>query len=542
MTIYALTTTVTPFNFGAKGDGVTDDTTAVQDAVTTGYCTLPAGYQFKVSSPIQVPAGGVLVGQGITSVLLGASVTGGVVQITGSYSGGTFLANWTISNFAIGGSATDAVKLVAAQLGVLSDITVLSTAALTTSCFYFDAVFGSSLKNLTCAGVQLTTGSNFYCNGSFNSNVCDYWYTSGSAAYSFYFESLTGTGQSFGNTFNALTAQGSAIGLYVGSGWVGHTFNSLYTENCANPVVLGSNSNNYLAQALTFNSAQLGPVYTSSAHYAARVAAVDLNYCSDIVFNACTFDGCYGIDTYATLTISGASGSNARAIARVSPTGAITSACITTSGLGYTSSPTVTVTGAGSGASVTCTYGQVNSFVGSIAGTTLTVTAATTGSPLQIGQTIQGAGVTSGTYIASYITGQGGVGTYTLNTSSTVSTAITMTGWQIGGISVTAGGSGYAGSGFMAVTYNNCYKCMFIAPRFPGGTNHPMWPWVVRSSLAQTGSGITILSDMAVDPDGNNTANATMQKSDSYFYRHFISYVDLNGAHISYTYTPPAYP
>jgi hypothetical protein len=164
MTIYALTTTVTPFNFGAKGDGVTDDTTAVQDAVTTGYCTLPAGFTFKVTSPIQVPAGGVLIGQGITSILLGSSVSGGVVQVTGSYSGGTFIANWTISNFAIGGSATEAIKLVAAQQGLLSDITVLATATLT-NCFSFDAVFGSSLKNLTCAGVQLTSGSHFICAG-----------------------------------------------------------------------------------------------------------------------------------------------------------------------------------------------------------------------------------------------------------------------------------------------------------------------------------------------------------------------------------------
>lgn len=542
MTIYALTTTVTPFNFGAKGDGVTDDTTAVQNAVNTGYCMLPAGFTFKVSIPIQIPGNGVLTGQGITSVLLGSSVTGGVVEVTGSYSGGSFIAKWTISNFAIGGSATDAVKLVAAQQGILSGITVLSTATLTASCFYFDAVFGSSLKNLTCAGVQITTGSHFSCNGSFNSNVCDYWYSSGYAAYNCYCESIGSTGQSFGSTFNALTVQGAAIGLYVGNGWVGHTFNSLYTENSVKPVVLGNNTNNYLAQALTFNSAQLGAVSTSNSSYANRVAAVDLNYCTDIVFNACTFDGCSGIDTYAPLTISGGAGSNARAIARVSPTGAITSACVTTTGLGYTSAPTIAVGGSGSGASITCTYGQVNSFTGSIAGTTLTVIAALTGIPLQIGQTIAGTGVTSGSYIASYITGQGGVGTYVLSASSTVSTPITMTGSQINGITVAAGGSGYAGSALMAVTYNNCYKCTFIAPRFPGGTNHAMWPWIVRSSSAQSGSGVTVISDIAIDPAGNNTATATMQKADGFFYIHFVSYISVGAVNQYYQYVPASYP
>jgi hypothetical protein len=193
----------------------------------------------------------------MTSVLSGSSVSGGIVQATGTSALGPFISNWTIQNFAIAGSATDAIKLFAAIQGSLSDITVIGTAILT-NCFSFDCVFGSSLKNLNCAGVQLSTGSHFICGGSFNSNVCDYWYTSGYAAYNCFFEDFASSGQSFGSTFNALTLQGGAIGLYIGNGWVGHTFNSLYTENCAKPLVLGNLSSNRLAQALTFNSAQLG--------------------------------------------------------------------------------------------------------------------------------------------------------------------------------------------------------------------------------------------------------------------------------------------
>lgn len=65
---------------------------------------------------------------------------------------------------------------------------------------------------------------------------------------------------------------------------------------------------------------------------------------------------------------------------------------------------------------------------GSIAGTTLTVTAVTSGRLLP-GQTLTGTGVTGGTTITANGTGDGGVGTYTVSASQTVaSTAIAGTG------------------------------------------------------------------------------------------------------------------
>jgi hypothetical protein len=62
-----------------------------------------------------------------------------------------------------------------------------------------------------------------------------------------------------------------------------------------------------------------------------------------------------------------------------------------------------------------------------IAGTLMTVSGVATGA-LHVGQTIQGAGVTLGTIITALGTGTGGVGTYTLSTSSTVSVGVTMYG------------------------------------------------------------------------------------------------------------------
>lgn len=57
---------------------------------------------------------------------------------------------------------------------------------------------------------------------------------------------------------------------------------------------------------------------------------------------------------------------------------------------------------------------------GSIATTTLTVTAVTSGK-LSVGQTISGSGVTAGTKITALGTGKGGAGTYTVDTSQTAS-------------------------------------------------------------------------------------------------------------------------
>ncbi len=67
-----------------------------------------------------------------------------------------------------------------------------------------------------------------------------------------------------------------------------------------------------------------------------------------------------------------------------------------------------------------------SSFTGAISGTTLTVSAVASGA-IQLGQTISGSGVTAGTTITGFGTGVGGVGTYTVSASQTV-TSETLTG------------------------------------------------------------------------------------------------------------------
>ena len=68
-----------------------------------------------------------------------------------------------------------------------------------------------------------------------------------------------------------------------------------------------------------------------------------------------------------------------------------------------------------------------STFTGSIATTTLTVTAMLSGAPIVLGMYIDGTSVTDGTYITAFVTGAGGTGTYTVNQSVTASST-TITG------------------------------------------------------------------------------------------------------------------
>jgi hypothetical protein len=78
------------------------------------------------------------------------------------------------------------------------------------------------------------------------------------------------------------------------------------------------------------------------------------------------------------------------------------------------------------GTSLIATMNAGATFTGSIAGTTLTVTAVSGTGVIGIGQVISGTGVTAGTNITALGTGAGGVGTYTVSASQTVaSTTIT---------------------------------------------------------------------------------------------------------------------
>ena len=86
----------------------------------------------------------------------------------------------------------------------------------------------------------------------------------------------------------------------------------------------------------------------------------------------------------------------------------------------------------------------------SISGTTMTVASVTSG-VLQIGQTLEGAGVTDGTIITDFGTGTGGAGTYTVSASQSVgSTTIYAINWTF----LPASDGAFLGGGTVDITDN----------------------------------------------------------------------------------------
>lgn len=74
-------------------------------------------------------------------------------------------------------------------------------------------------------------------------------------------------------------------------------------------------------------------------------------------------------------------------------------------------------------------YANSGTITASITTTVLTVTAILQGDVIQIGQQVNGTGVTAGTFITGFGTGTGGIGTYTVNVSqSASSTTMTLSG------------------------------------------------------------------------------------------------------------------
>ena len=108
-------------------------------------------------------------------------------------------------------------------------------------------------------------------------------------------------------------------------------------------------------------------------------------------------------------------------------------------GIGVTAETVITALGTGTGGVGTYTLNTSQTvsarslsstavgarFTATVAGTTMTVSAVASGT-IYLGQTIQGAGVTTGTIVTAFGSGSGGVGTYTISNSLTIAVGQTM--------------------------------------------------------------------------------------------------------------------
>jgi hypothetical protein len=145
--------------------------------------------------------------------------------------------------------------------------------------------------------------------------------------------------------------------------------------------------------------------------------------------SAATFTG--SIST-TTLTVSSVLSGTIAVGQAIFGNGIAQNTVITALGTGTGGTGTYTVSDSQTVASTTINSTAAPAIVtASISGTTMTVTAVTSGT-LKIGQTIEGSGVTDGTIIKAFGTGSGGAGTYTVSASQTVSsTDIYAINWTV---------------------------------------------------------------------------------------------------------------
>jgi len=162
---------------------------------------------------------------------------------------------------------------------------------------------------------------------------------------------------------------------------------------------------------------------------------------SDNGINAYIVDGAYRytwrISSPANAVFTGSISGTTLTVTAVS-SGTIT-AHQSLTGIGITAETVITALGSGSGGTGTYTVNLSQTvsaetmtstavgarFTATIAGTILTVSAVASGT-IYLGQTLQGAGITPGTIIKALGTGTGATGTYTISTSHTIVTGITM--------------------------------------------------------------------------------------------------------------------
>lgn len=167
----------------------------------------------------------------------------------------------------------------------------------------------------------------------------------------------------------------------------------------------------------------------------------------------------------------------------------------------YTVFPSQTVSSTAITSAVPVCFDNGAAWVGSIAGTTLTVTAVGCGT-LAVGQSISGSGVAAGTTITALVTGTGGAGTYTINTSQTVASTVMSSnqfmtgrfrmanayGSELLALPVTSLAEYYSGQGWAQNASDNC-TALSAAPTSPQNVLSPTTGLTVGTTALTCNSG-----------------------------------------------------
>lgn len=265
--------------FGAKGDGTTDDTAAINASIAASKDILVPPGTYKVSSTITIPDNGSIIGEGrAQSVILADSISGSTI-----YNGSSFTTGQRVSGLKITGVATTGIKIYNCSPCYVGDVHVHGTFDYG---FEFSLSFGCKLEYLSTDGATIGVAA-FRVSNYFNANNCTHWYTQTSEIP---IGVLFDTGNSCsGNVFNNLTLQGCVVGLQTNDVFVkGLTINGLYTEATVTAMSLGTTNATYSVLGLSVNG---GLIIGSGSHSqrSLRSAQILLKYVIGASFNGIDF-------------------------------------------------------------------------------------------------------------------------------------------------------------------------------------------------------------------------------------------------------------
>jgi hypothetical protein len=292
-------------NFGAVGDGVADDTAAIQAALNSGAkrVVVPQG-TYRIVSTLVIPSGVTFTGTSYSSVIFADNVTGAAIT---SFSGawlGTFRTSQVLQDLTISGTCTHGV------LWCCNTDTGIYRVHITATCtngFIIDGCISSvfrELKTNTLGGNNISNAC-LWMARDFIANVVDHFHSSnycnsnvlctivGISAISPYSGSVLTCHASLLNT---PVLQGGLVGLDLqnNASYGGLVINAPFFENVVLPIKLGDAATSQLCRSVVINAPNLlGPATAISNPSGPSVVGIDIQFAVDITFNSLEF-GAFG--------------------------------------------------------------------------------------------------------------------------------------------------------------------------------------------------------------------------------------------------------